>query len=94
MDGIDFSEIARTLGGIVAFALVLFVGVIFYRRESNFSEEYDSLIDQYKSRNMELTVQLAEMKKECDEAIRSMHQEISTLQAELIALRDVVHKSD
>ena len=86
-DGIDFAEIARTFGGIIAFAIVMFIGVIFYRRESNFSDEYESLIDQYKARNLELTVQLAEMKKEYGLAIKKLEAQIKCLEDEVGILR-------
>lgn len=83
MDNIDFAEIAKTLGGVIAFALVLYVGVIFYRREANFSAEYEMLIDQYKERNQELLAEIDDLRNLMARASEQRALEIKKLQEEI-----------
>ncbi len=62
--GFDVGDIAKTLGGFFAFALVLYVGVMFYKKESSFSDEYVLLLKQYKDRNEALQKEQDDEKKE------------------------------
>lgn len=56
--GFDVADIAKTLGGLFAFVVVLYIGVLFYKKESSFSDEYVLLLKQYKDRNELLQAEL------------------------------------
>ena len=52
--GLDLGEVFKLFGGLIAFSLVLYMGVLFYKKEGSFSAEYVMLLEQYKSVNEDL----------------------------------------
>lgn len=74
-----------TLGGGALLAAVLFVGIIFARRESRVSQEYTSLLEQYRSRNAELEKEMIALRDEHAEALHAMQEQYELLVARLEA---------
>ena len=88
----DVGEIAKTLGGLMAFAVVLYVGVLFYRKEGSFSEEYTQLLEQYKDRNEQLTEELRLERRHCSLKMAELDSKIEKLEQEIELLRSLVHQ--
>ena len=98
--GFDVGDIAKTLGGLMAFVVVLYIGVLFYKKESSFSDEYVLLLQQYKNRNEALQEELTEQAIAHERQIKENKAEIAQLVAqqdelsrELKYLRNLVASS-
>lgn len=59
---IDWTAIWQTLGGLALLALTIFVGLIFFKRESNMGADYGQLMEQYRTRNEELVGEVEGLK--------------------------------
>lgn len=101
----DWDIVFQTFGGIGLFAVVIFVFIIFYRRESKFSIEYVSLLDQYRERNQELEEEnhdiriyyegeLLKLKNEYDKKIKQLEEEVESLHIQLNALRSAIKNGE
>lgn len=94
IEALNISEIAKMFGGLIAFAVVLYVGIIFYRREANFSGEYNELIEQYKSRNESLSAELDHVKEVYSREIEDLktrhNAEIKILKAQMNDLKEQI----
>jgi hypothetical protein len=77
--GFDVGDIAKTLGGLMAFVVVLYIGVLFYKKESSFSDEYVLLLKQYKERNDLLILEAEQERKEKEDIEREFNRKLSQL---------------
>lgn len=87
---LDVGDIAKTLGGVFAFAVVLYIGVLFYKKESSFSDEYVTLLKQYKDRNAALQAELETQRREHEHQILENKKEVNAVNAEVAKLREEV----
>ena len=101
MDSSLLTQIWQIGGGLFAIAVVLFIGVRYYRKESSFSEEYIGLLDQYKVRNEELQKQyveaveshkreLSEMRHMYEVKLQELNVQISELKRQVDALKGIL----
>lgn len=85
--GLDVADIAKTLGGFMAFVVVLYIGVLFYKKEASFSDEYTLLLKQYKERNEALQDELDEQREKYDRLISDNKLKIDKLEEITAELR-------
>lgn len=86
----DVGEIAKTLGGLMAFVVVLYIGVLFYRKEGSFSDEYTQLLEQYKDRVEQLTEELKDEREHCAVKIAELDSKMAKLEQEISVLRTII----
>lgn len=86
----DIADIGKTLGAFMAFVVVVYIGVMFYKKEGSFSDDYVQLLEQYKIRNDELLQTIDDQKKECAEEILTLRLEVEELRKEISYLHSAL----
>ncbi len=89
-DFLNIADIAKTLGGLIAFGVVFYIGVLFYKKNASFSGEYELLLDQYRERNEELEGEIEALRTKHDLEIVQLYQQIDSLKLQVAALRDLL----